>query len=409
MIHLETPAIPKPSPIQSAKQAGLRYVSDEQQGISRIKRGKNFRYRLPDGSFVKDHNELIRIKRLAIPPAWTDVWISPFPNGHLQATGRDARRRKQYRYHADWRSVRDDSKFSRMMAFGGALPGIRKRVSADLKLKGLPRARVLATVVRLLETTLIRVGNDEYAKHNGSFGLTTMLDDHARIRGGKVRFAFKGKSGIEHKIDVHDPELARLVKKCQDLPGQEIFAYLDEKGNVQDVTSQDVNDYLREITGQDFTAKDFRTWAGTVLAAVALREFEPCHTAKHAKKNVVRAIEAVAEMLGNTPSVCRKCYVHPAVLESYLQGTTIATLAQEAASALRSRRHLKPDELAVMRLLQQRLSTAPKGFRSATRAGELTRAMARSISSRGARPARTEKSPARKKGVALRPKHAGRA
>lgn len=364
--------VSKPSPIESAREAGLRYVSDEKPGIQRIKRGKNFRYTHPDGSPVREDEELARIRQLAIPPAWTEVWISPLPNGHLQATGRDARGRKQYRYHAKWHAVRDETKYSRMMAFGRALPGIRKRIASDLTLPGLPRNKVLATVVRLLETTLIRVGNDEYAKQNKSFGLTTMLDKHAKIRGPNVTFEFRGKSGIEHSIDVHDPQLARLVKRCQDLPGQEIFAYVDDAGIAQDVTSQDVNDYLREITGQDFTAKDFRTWAGTVLAAVALRELEEFATAKEAKKNIVRAVESVASLLGNTPAVCRRCYVHPTVLDSYLEGTTIATLAQETKRALKeSLHHLKPEEAAVMMLLQDRFDAAPKQARSRTKARDL--------------------------------------
>lgn len=383
----------KPSPVDSAKEAGLRYVSDDKPGIRRLKRGKSFSYVAPDGSAIRDEADLARIRRLAIPPAWTDVWIAPSPNGHLQATGRDARGRKQYRYHAEWHAVRDDTKYSRMMAFGQTLPHIRRRSHQDLTLPGLPRNKVLATVVRLLETTLIRVGNDEYAKQNQSFGLTTLLDEHAKIRGGKVTFEFRGKSGVAHKIDVEDPQLARLVKKCQDLPGQEIFAYIDDDGNVQDVTSQDVNDYLREITGQDFTAKDFRTWAGTVLAAVALREFEAYATAKQAKKNIVRAVEAVAGMLGNTPAVCRRCYVHPAVLDSYLEGTTIATLAQEATRALKEElHHLKPEEAAVMTLLQDRFDAAPKQASSRTKVKDLAK-NTRMASTRCKSPAR--KSPTR--------------
>ena len=394
MKHPDFAEVSKPSPVESAKEAGLRYVSDEKPGIRRGARGKNFVYLNPQGDVIHDEEHLSRIRKLAIPPAWTDVWICPIPNGHLQATGRDDRGRKQYRYHSNWNTVRDETKFSRMMAFGRMLPHIRRRVTHDLSLPGLPRDKVLATVVRLLETTLIRVGNDEYARQNQSFGLTTMLDKHAKIRGSKVTFEFRGKRGIHHRINVSDPQLARLVKKCQELPGQEIFAYIDEDGNVQDITSQDVNGYLREIAGQDFTAKDFRTWAGTVLAAVALREFQEFTNAKEAKKNIVRAVEAVAGMLGNTPAICRRCYVHPTVLDSYLNGTTIATLAQETHRALQEDlHHLKPEEAAVMMLLQDRLDAAPKRASSRTKAKDLAKntRMARASQHSGSR-----KSPSRK-------------
>jgi DNA topoisomerase-1 len=358
---LESIEAATPSPIESAKEAGLRYVSDDVAGFSRKKVGKEFVFFDKKGNRITDETQTLRIRRLAIPPAWTDVWISPYANGHLQATGRDARGRKQYRYHPEWRHVRDETKYGRMIAFGHALPKIRRRVDADLKLPGLPRNKVLATVVRLLETTLIRVGNDEYAKSNQSYGLTTMLDSHARIKGHTVSFHFKGKSGIDHEISVRDPLLARLVKKCQDLPGQEIFAYEGENGEILDVTSQDVNAYLREVTGQEFTAKDFRTWAGTVLAAVALQQFEECTSSKQAKSNILRAVEAVAKMLGNTPAICRRCYVHPVVLDSYLAGATISTVRQETAATLRRRLHsLKPEEVAVMMLLEQKLSETPE-------------------------------------------------
>ena len=356
---LESVEAATPSPVESAKEAGLRYVNDDVPGFSRKKAGKNFIFHDTHGRKITDETQTLRIRRLAIPPAWTNVWISPHPNGHLQATGRDARGRKQYRYHSDWRSVRDETKYSRMIAFGHALPKIRRRIESDLKLPGLPRNKVLATVVRLLETTLIRVGNDEYAKNNNSYGLTTMLDSHAQIKGHTVSFRFKGKSGIDHEISVRDPLLARLVKKCQDLPGQEIFAYEGENGEILDVTSQDVNAYLREITGQEFTAKDFRTWAGTVLAAVALQQFEEFTSGKQAKSNILRAVEAVAKMLGNTPAICRRCYVHPVVLDSYLAGATISTVRQETATTLRRRLHsLKPEEVAVMMLLEQKLRAA---------------------------------------------------
>jgi len=292
-----------------------------------------------------------------IPPAWTDVWISPEPEGHLQATGRDARGRKQYRYHPRWRAVRDETKYGRMLAFGRALPAIRARVLADLERPGLPREKVLAAVVRLLETTLIRVGNDEYARSNRSYGLTTLRDHHVAVSSRSVRFEFRGKSGVRHAIDLSDRRLARVVAQCRDLPGQELFAFRDEDGGVHDVRSDDVNEYLRSIAGAEFTAKDFRTWAGTVLAALALREFEQFDSQAQARKNLVRAIEHVAERLGNTPTVCRKCYVHPEVVNSYLDGTLLSTLGQLAGQTLRDEiGELKPEEAAVLGLLQQRLA-----------------------------------------------------
>jgi DNA topoisomerase I len=340
----------------SAREAGLHYLTDNRPGIRRKRSGQAFIYLDAAGKRLRDHNTLIRIKRLAIPPAWKDVWISPRADGHLQATGRDARGRKQYRYHADWRVVRDENKYGRMIDFGRALPRIRRRVARDLKLKGLPREKVLATVVRLLETTLIRVGNDEYARDNQSFGLTTLQDRHARIRGAKVTFSFRGKSGIKHVIDVEDRGLARIVKRCRDLPGYELFQYLDENEQVVDLTSTDVNDYLREISGQPFTAKDFRTWAGTVLAARALQEFEKFSSQKEAKHNMIQAIEAVARILGNTPAICRRCYVHPIVLDTYLDGSLSKRLKQKAEQKLiRDVHRLRPEEAAVMMLLQQSL------------------------------------------------------
>src|SRR4051812_42366512 len=310
-------------PVESARAGGLRYVSDESPGFGRQRAGKGFRYFHTSGKELRDPAHLGRIKSLAIPPAWTDVWICPVANGHLQATGRDARGRKQHRYHPRWREVRDDTKYNRMIAFAKLLPKIRKRVAQDLKLSGLQRNKVLATIVKLLELSLIRVGNDEYARDNNSYGLTTMKDRHAKIRGAKIVFDFRGKSGKDHTIEIEEPRLAKIVKNCQDLPGQELFQYVDEEGQRQDVRSEDVNEYLREIVGDDYTAKDFRTWAGTVLAAIALRELKKFDTQAEAKKNIVRAIENVAERLGNTPSVCRKCYIHPAVVNSYLEGTML--------------------------------------------------------------------------------------
>ncbi len=341
---------------EEAREAGLRYSNDARPGIRREMRGKNFVYFSTTGDRLKDAAALARIRPLAIPPAWQKVWICPHENGHIQATGRDGRGRKQYRYHADWRQRRDDNKFSRMVAFARALPRIRRRVQRDLSRRGIPREKALATVVRLLEATLIRVGNDEYARQNKSYGLTTMRNHHARVSGAEVRFNFRGKSGKHHEISVRDPQLARIVRHCQDMPGQDLFGYEDEQGQARDVGSQDVNAYLRDISGEDFTAKDFRTWAGTVLAAIALREFEAVTHAAQAKKNVLTAIEAVAKMLGNTPAVCRKCYVHPEILDSYLAGNTIATIRQRVAGKIdRSLARLKPEEAAVLVLIQERL------------------------------------------------------
>ncbi len=341
---------------EEAREAGLRYNTDARPGIRRDLRGKNFVYRSASGARVTDEATLARIRRLAIPPAWQDVWISAHDNGHIQATGRDARGRKQYRYHADWRQRRDDNKFDRMIAFARVLPRLRRRVQRDLSRRGMPREKALATVVRLLEATLIRVGNDEYARQNKSYGLTTMRNHHVRISGAEVHFNFRGKSGKSHDISVRDPQLARIVRHCQDMPGQDLFGYEDEAGQHRDVGSQDVNAYLREIAGEDFTAKDFRTWAGTVLAAIALREFEEVTHEAQAKKNILSAIEAVAKMLGNTPAVCRKCYIHPEVLDSYLVGETIATIRQRVAGKLdRSLSRMKPEEAAVLVLIQERL------------------------------------------------------
>jgi DNA topoisomerase-1 len=349
------------STAELAKAADLRYVSDSSPGITRRARGENFDYYGPDGEKVTDESTLRRIKRLAIPPAWTEVWISPKENGHIQAVGRDDRKRKQYRYHERWTEVRDETKYGRMMAFGEVLPRIRRRVEADMRKKGMSREKVLAAVVRLLETTLIRVGNDEYAQQNRSYGLTTLRNRHAKVRGSEVTFQFLGKSGKSHRISLKEPRLAKLVRHCQDLPGQELFGYVDETGTTRDVTSEDVNAYLREIAGADFTAKDFRTWAGTVLAAVALRELAGFTSKREAKRNITQAIEAVSKMLGNTAAICRKCYVHPMIFDSYLSGQTIATMKQKAERKLRSELDkLRPDEAAVMMLLRERLATAEK-------------------------------------------------
>ena len=344
-----------PTPQESAKAAGLRYVSDAKPGIGRKKTAKGFRYVGVDGRPVKDGETLGRIRSLAIPSAWTEVWISPAANGHLQATGRDAKGRKQSRYHPKWRETRDETKYERMMQFGAALPRIRERVDEDLARPGLPREKVLAALVRLMETTFIRVGNEEYARKNGSYGLTTMKNRHAEVQGATVTFKFKGKSGVHHEIGLKDRRLAAIVKRCRDLPGYELFEYLDEEGKAQTVDSAYVNAYLQEMTQQHFTAKDFRTWAGTVLACLMLKEFEPFETAGQAKKNVVQAITQVAERLGNTPSVCRKCYVHPAVLECYLSGEMIKTIEQRVEEEESDAGELRQEEMALLGLLRERL------------------------------------------------------
>jgi DNA topoisomerase-1 len=343
-------------PVESAHAVGLRYVTDSMPGIQREGAPKHPRYRYPTGDVVRDGEVLGRIKGLVIPPAWRDVWICPDPRGHLQATGRDARNRKQHRYHRSWREVRDDTKYARMIQFGKTLPKIREHLARDLRKSQLCREKVLATIVRLLEVSLIRVGNDEYAKTNDSFGLTTMRDRHVDISGSKLRFSFRGKSGVWHEVDIRDQRLAKIVKRCQELPGQELFQYLNEKGKRQSVDSTDVNNYLREISGQEFTAKDFRTWAGTVLGALALREFGKFDSKAQAKKNLTTAIESVAKKLGNTPTVCKKCYVHPEIINSYLDGTLPRTLGERAGRGLKKPQgKLRPEEAAVLSLLQQRL------------------------------------------------------
>jgi DNA topoisomerase-1 len=356
-------AVSLTDPINAARDAGLRYMTDRGPGIRRLKSGKGMRYLDPDGRPVRDPATLSRIKALAIPPAWTKVWISSSPDGHIQATGRDDRGRKQYRYHAKWLTMRDESKYGRMLAFGRALAKIRRATGRDLKLVGLPPRKVLAALVRLLETTLIRVGNDKYARDNNSFGLTTMRDRHAKIEGGTLRFQFRGKSGINHTVAINDRRLAQVVKRCQDLPGQDLLQYIDDEGHVCDIGSDDVNEYLRSITGQEFTAKDFRTWAGTVLAMIALQEFEAFDSQVQAKKNIVRAIESVARRLGNTPSVCRKCYVHPVVLDAYLEGTMLDSLRRRALEEMADVRGLSPEESAVLALLQRRLAEEEKNDR----------------------------------------------
>lgn len=303
-----------------AQKIGLAYVASDAPGITRRRSGSGFSYRNADGRLVRDKATLARIKSLAIPPAWTDVWICADEDGHLQATGRDARGRKQHRYHPRFREVRDAAKFEHLAEFAKALPALRKRIDEDMSRRGLPRDKVLATIVHLLDTTLIRVGNDEYAKSNKSYGLTTLKDQHAKIKGDTLRFVFTGKSGKSWKLTVKDRRLAKVVKAAQDLPGQRLFQYIDDDGAPQSVTSTDVNAYLREITGAEITAKDFRTWGGTVLAAAELRRLNGFDTPTLAKANVKAAIETVSMSLGNTPTICRKCYVHPSLIETYLAG-----------------------------------------------------------------------------------------
>ncbi|WP_353073072.1 DNA topoisomerase IB [Tunturiibacter gelidoferens] len=346
-------------PAESAKAAGLRYVTDTKPGIQRKPWRKAFRYLDADGKAVRDTETLARIKSLVIPPAWTGVWICPNPKGHLQVTGRDARGRKQSRYHPRWREIRDETKYERMVIFGAALPAIRDHVEQDLSIAGLPRAKVLATIVRLMETTLIRVGNEEYARQNHSYGLTTMRNKHVDIEGSTVTFNFQGKSGIKHTIDITDRRIAKIVQRCQDIPGYELFQYVDKDGTQHSIDSADVNDYLREISGQDFTAKDFRTWAGTVLACELLYEFEAFDSETQAKRNVVQAIKSVAARLGNTPSVCRKCYVHPAVLDSYTSGAMLQRVkrrVQETDADLPGT--LQQQELALLNLLRHQVDLA---------------------------------------------------
>jgi DNA topoisomerase-1 len=340
---------------ETATRAGLRYVTDGVAGIRRKRAGTGWAFYAPDGSRITDADECRRINALVIPPAWTDVWICPDSRGHIQATARDARGRKQYRYHPLYRDARDKSKFRRMLEFSEILPDIRERVERDLRSQDLTRRQILATVVRLLDKTLIRVGNDEYARENRSFGLTTLRGRHVEIKGAMLRFTFRGKSGISHQVAITDRRLARIVQQCQDLPGQELFQYLDAKGRRQTISSDDVNAYLRETTGRDITAKDFRTWAGTMLAARELCAIGPAKTRREAERNMIRAIDAVADRLGNTRAVCRKYYVHPGLVRAYLMGLTAAL---PSASPRQLRRDnppaaLRADEVAVLQFLQE--------------------------------------------------------
>ena len=351
---------------EAAEAAGLVYVSDEDPGITRKKSGTGWRFIDAKGRTIKDYWDKKRIEKIGVPPAYTDVWICPKENGHIQATGRDAKGRKQYRYHAKWTEAREEAKYERMMEFGKLLPNLRKRVSADMRKPGLPRDKVLATLVALLEKTLIRIGNEDYAKDNKSFGLTTLRNRHVDIDGSTLRFDFKGKSGKTWNLDLKDRRVAKVVRSIQDLPGQHLFQYLDEEGKRQPVDSADVNDYLREITGEDVTAKDFRTWAGTVLASMALAEFEAVDSQALMKKNVKAAIEKVASRLGNTPTICRKCYVHPQVVTSYLDGSLLQEIKSDVEQTLsESSEHLRPEEAALLGLLSRRIGTDLKNDRVA--------------------------------------------
>lgn len=342
------------NPAEVAKSAGLRYVSDTTPGIRRKRAGKHFSYIGLDGKPIHDQAVVQRIRSLGIPPAWTNVWICPKPNGHIQATGRDARGRKQYRYHPHWREVRDETKYNRMIEFGEALPTIRERISHDLKLPGLPHEKVLAAVIWLLDTTAIRVGNEEYARENKSFGLTTLRNRHVDIAGSKIHFHFRGKSGKEHSVTVQNRQLARIIKRCQDLPGHELFQYLDDTGKRYTIESSDVNDYLRDISGHDFTAKDFRTWAGTIFATDALHELGAFETQTQAKKNIGQAIEVAAEHLGNTKAICRKCYIHPGIIDAYLEGSLLPRLDEQAIPMEQdtASNGLHPDEIRVLKYLK---------------------------------------------------------
>jgi DNA topoisomerase-1 len=336
----------------SAPEIKLRYTTDSTRGIRRRRSGRGFVYSSADGKRIKKVETLARIKSLAIPPAWTDVWICPRKDGHIQATGRDAKGRKQYRYHPDYRALRDETKFHRMLEFSTLLPKLRHRVERDLSLPGLPREKVLATVVRLLEKTLIRVGNEVYARKNRSYGLTTMRDRHVEVSGDEIRFKFRGKSGVVHSVAVNDSRLARIVQQCQSLPGQDLFQFIDDNGKRQDISSSDVNEYLHEITGRAVSAKDFRTWAGTIRAAIAFRELGPTGSEQEANKNVVQVIDQVAENLGNTRDVCRKYYVHPRVIARYLNGEVIPeTPPLSKKKRRRKSAMLRRDESAVLQFL----------------------------------------------------------
>jgi DNA topoisomerase-1 len=342
-------------PREAADLAGLRYVSDENPGIRRRRSGKGFVYLRPNGARIADSETIRRLKSLAVPPAWTEVWICPTADGHIQATGRDAKGRKQYRYHPAFRAVREGVKFEHMLAFADALPTIRAKVAEHMARRGLGREKVLATVVHLLENTLIRVGNDDYAKHNDSYGLTTLENRHVAVEGSEIRFQFTGKSGKQWSLKLRDRRVAKIVRACQELPGQDLLQYYDESGKLHAVTSGDVNCYLREISGRDVTAKDFRTWAGTLMAAMALKEVALFESVAQAKRNLKAAIARVSASLGNTPTICRKCYVHPEVLNGYLEKKLVLEIELASEGELLDElAQLRPEENALLVLLRTR-------------------------------------------------------
>ncbi len=376
-------------PPDSAKAAGLHYVTDDRPGIRRVKRRGGFGYVGPTGKPIADADEIARIRKLAIPPAYSDVWISPDPRGHLQATGRDARGRKQYRYHVRWREVRDETKFDRMIAFAKALPSIRAAVARDLARSGLPREKVLATVVSLLESTMIRVGNEEYAKQNDSYGLTTMQEDHVKISGDTVRFSFRGKSGRNHNVNVRDKKLARIVRQVRDLPGQELFHYVDDAGESTAISSQDVNAYIREIAEDDFTAKDFRTWEGTLACALALAS-ERVETATEGKARVVAAVKAVSERLGNTPAVCKKSYIHPGVIDEFLANGGLELIERKARREIAAHPHaLSADEARVVAFIEHLITRDDKKHLGDLLVKSVQRAKRKTAPSAGSRAAQS--------------------
>ena len=399
---VSTPPVP-PEIIADVESAGLRYVSDDQPGLRRRRKGKGFVYRDDEGHAVQDHDTLARIRSLSIPPAWTEVWIAPRSDSHIQATGRDARGRKQYRYHPEFREARDSTKYEHIIDFARALPGIRAHVARDIARAGLPREKVIATVVHLLETTLIRVGNEDYAKDNKSFGLTTLRNPHVKVNGTELRFNFRGKSGKTWRLQIKDRRVAKIIRACQDIPGQQLFQYTDDRGTPQDISSADVNDYLRAVTRRDITAKDFRTWAGTVLAAMALQEFETIDGRAKTKKSVRAAIERVAMRLGNTVTICRKCYVHPEIVTSYLSGTLCTELTRRIGGTIsKNLAGLNPQEAAVLVMLERRLKSGG-AFAEAARHLNL-KAQSKGKPKRRPRP-RSRRAP-REPAVAIGVKHA---
>ena len=358
---LTSAAPPPPDSLASAREAGLRYVTDNSPGYKRRRRGKGFVYTNTEGEIIGDAAELQRIRSLVIPPAWRDVWICPFANGHIQATGRDVRGRKQHRYHQRWREVRDATKYGRMLAFGKKLPSIRRQVARDLALPGLPRQKILATVVRLLEISRIRVGNEEYARQHNSFGLATLRTRHVSVSGSTIQFEFRGKSGVHHALSLDDRRLAKIIKRCQELPGHELFQYIDVDGTRSTIGSADVNEYLRSIAGDDFSSKDFRTWAGTVLAVRTLAEMRAARGKAHLKRNLTQAIEVIAKQLGNTKAVCRKCYIHPAVLDGYRDGSLFKSIERGSRKSTATESgELSSEEAAILALLERSSKNSPR-------------------------------------------------